>query len=283
MKKSDSKILRNSQSKASTWQIYDIIKPAVLQGGVKTIIYVTGDTHRDFTRFNTDIFPEQKEMTKNDYVIICGDFGIWDNSAEEKYWMQWLDKKTFTTLFVGGNHENYDMLRALPIEEWHGGNVQRVRSSILHLMRGQMFEIKGKRFFTMGGASSHDIQDGILEPNDPDFKKKKRKLDRLGALYRINHVSWWPDELPTDEEYTTARENLERCDWRMDYLVTHCCPTSVQDKLSNGFYRSDHLTDFFEEVRQKCSFQYWLFGHYHENRLIDNRYVLLYEQITRII
>lgn len=40
------------------------------------MIYLTGDTHAEFKhRFNTDNFPEQKEMTKDDYVIICGDFG----------------------------------------------------------------------------------------------------------------------------------------------------------------------------------------------------------------
>ena len=40
------------------------------------MIYITGDTHASFKgRFSTDIFPEQKEMTKEDYLIICGDFG----------------------------------------------------------------------------------------------------------------------------------------------------------------------------------------------------------------
>ena len=28
-------------------------------------------------------FPEQKEMTKADFVIICGDFGFWDESGEQ--------------------------------------------------------------------------------------------------------------------------------------------------------------------------------------------------------
>ena len=79
------------------------------------MIYVTGDTHGDFRRFSTDIFPEQKEMTKEDFVIICGDFGgIWcqeDNRKamkNENYWLDWLDQKPFTTLFVCGNHENFD-------------------------------------------------------------------------------------------------------------------------------------------------------------------------------
>ena len=67
------------------------------------MIYITGDTHADFTRFSTDKFPIQKEMTKNDYVIICGDFGeIWNylvESTYEKYLLNWLNEKKFTTLF----------------------------------------------------------------------------------------------------------------------------------------------------------------------------------------
>ena len=39
------------------------------------MIYITGDCHRNFERFNRSIFPEQQEMTKEDYVIVCGDFG----------------------------------------------------------------------------------------------------------------------------------------------------------------------------------------------------------------
>ena len=33
------------------------------------MIYITGDCHSNFERFNTWNFPEQKEMTKDDYVI----------------------------------------------------------------------------------------------------------------------------------------------------------------------------------------------------------------------
>ena len=41
------------------------------------MIYITGDTHGDWmSRLNVHVFPEQKEMTKDDTVIICGDFGI---------------------------------------------------------------------------------------------------------------------------------------------------------------------------------------------------------------
>ena len=35
------------------------------------MIYITGDTHGDFLRFNTSAFPEQRQMTRDDSVIIC--------------------------------------------------------------------------------------------------------------------------------------------------------------------------------------------------------------------
>ena len=103
------------------------------------MIYITGDTHSDFTRFSTDKFPIPKEMTKEDYAIICGDFGgVWTfekESNQEKYWLDWLNSKNFTTLFVDGNHENFTRLYNYPVEEWHGGKVHKIRDSVLHLMR----------------------------------------------------------------------------------------------------------------------------------------------------
>ena len=116
------------------------------------MIYVTGDCHGEFIRFNKKYFPEQKEMSKEDFVIICGDFGgVWNKDYESKYetvQLDWLESQSFTTLFVSGNHENYDRLDAYPVEEWKGGKIQRIRPSIIHLMRGQVYTIDGKRLST---------------------------------------------------------------------------------------------------------------------------------------
>lgn len=180
------------------------------------MIYITGDCHADFRRFDTDIFPEQNDMTKEDYVIICGDFGgIWDKdkeSAREKWWLDWLEAKPYTTLFVDGNHENFDRLYDCPVEEWHGGKVHKIRETVIHLMRGQVFEIDGKKIFTFGGARSHDISGGILELNDPNFRAKKKKLDQGYEPYRINHLTWWEREMPSQEEMDEGRRNLEEND-----------------------------------------------------------------------
>ena len=39
------------------------------------------------------------------------------------------------------------------------------------------------------------------------------------------------------------------------------------------------LTDFFDEVRERCQFKYWFFGHYHENMVVEKKFAMLYEQI----
>lgn len=240
------------------------------------MIYVTGDTHAEFHRFSQKVF----SATAEDYVIICGDFGgVWDRSAEQKYWLDWLAEKPWTTLFVDGNHENYDLLATYPVERWHDGNVHFIRSNVIHLMRGQVFEIEGLRFFVMGGAASHDIDSGILELDDPDFYVKRRRLDRARALYRINHLSWWKEEMPSEEEYAEGLDNLEKVGNQVDVILSHCAPSSIQDIFSGCFYKKDQLTNYLDHIRERCRFKRWFFGHYHENMEVGQKYVMLYEKI----
>ena len=250
------------------------------------MIFITGDCHQDYRRLNTQNFPEQKEMTKEDYVIICGDFGgVWakdGESKEEKHLMDWLEGKPFTTLFVDGNHENFDRLYAYPVERWQGGKVHKIRPSVIHLMRGQVFEIDEKRIFTFGGASSHDISGGILDRSDPNFAKKKKELDRKWISYRINRESWWAQELPSREEMAEGRRNLAACGNKVDFIVTHCCASSTQALLGGSLFRPDIATDYFEELRRTVTFQKWFFGHYHDNRNVNAKEILLYEQIIQI-
>jgi len=252
------------------------------------MIYITGDTHGGFERrFNMHNFREQRHMTRDDYVIICGDFGgIWDvggESRQEKHWLAWFAKKSLALLFVDGNHENFERLCKYPVREWHGGKVHEIRPSILHLMRGQVFEIDGKTIFTFGGASSHDITGGILDKDDPQFKKKKKQLDRDYISYRINNVSWWEQEMPSEEEMEEGKRNLKAHDYTVDFIITHCCSTSTQEEFGDrSLYKPDMATDYFEQIKRCVTFRKWFFGHYHDNMNVNNREIMLYEQIIRI-
>lgn len=138
-------------------------------------------------------------------------------------------------------------------------------------------------FFTMGGAKSHDTEDGILEPGAPDFERKLLMLQRKPrARYRINHISWWAQEMPSEEEYAEARKNLAKVDWAVDYVITHCAPTSIA-LMENRHNEADPLTDFLQEVKERAHYHYWLFGHYHDNRAIDEKHILLWDQIIQVI
>ena len=196
------------------------------------MIYVTGDTHGTY-----DI-QKLKEYswtgcTKNDYLIICGDVGVcWYGNIEDTILQTWYRNLPLTILFIDGNHENFDLLNNYPIERWNGGNVHFITPTHIHLMRGQVFTIEGKTFFTMGGARSTD-----------------KEMRQVG-------VSWWEEEMPSYQEYETALHNLEKYDNKVDYIITHCC-SSVALKAIDRWYVTDQLTSFFWELEKTVDYKQW--------------------------
>ena len=256
------------------------------------MVYITGDCHADFHRFSVKNFPDQKEMTREDFVIICGDFGgVWTkgkSSKEEKWWLDWLGIKPFTVVFVDGNHENFDRLFGdeFPVVDFCGGRAHKIRDNVYHLIRGYVYEFCGKKFWAFGGASSHDIRHGILDRDrfrsDEEFIETVKKWERDGREFRINHLSWWEEELPTQREMNFGCEQLDAHDNEVDYIITHCAPQHVASVLSRGEYIPDSLTSFFNVISESVRFHRWFFGHYHiEGRLMDG-YFALYRSIIRI-
>ena len=253
------------------------------------MIYITGDCHGEFSKLSAHSFPEQKEMTKDDFVIICGDFGaVWNAkgaSPSEEYWLKWLDEKPFTTLFVDGNHENFDRLNSeFEIIPFHGGKAHKLNNSVYHLMRGEIFELDGKTFFAFGGAQSHDIDDGILSredfASDYAFREKARRWRKARKNFRIKNETWWEQELPCDEEIENAERNLERVNRTVDYVISHCAPYSIA--AAAAFEKANRLTMYFEDLARRLSFKYWFFGHYHDDRKIMGKFILLYDQIIKL-
>ena len=251
------------------------------------MIFITGDIHGDPVRLGSHSFYEQKEMTKDDVVIICGDFGlVWDfrgESKEEKYWLKWLEDKPFTTVFVDGNHENFKRLYSYPVKEWNGGKVHEIRPHVLHLMRGEIYDIEGLKFFAFGGASSHDIQDGIIDPDeDEDWHKTASKWDRERKIFRIKNVSWWEEELPTHEEMQNGINNLKKVGNKVDYIITHSPSASVIALIGHGLYEQDILTKYLEDIRSIVEYKKHFCGHMHVDHAVNSKDIILYEQIIRI-
>lgn len=56
----------------------------------------------------------------------------------------------------------------------------KIRDSVIHLIRGEIFDIDNKKFFTFGGARSHDIADGIL--NIDEYEKIYKGIKNIKRL-----------------------------------------------------------------------------------------------------
>lgn len=134
-------------------------------------------------------------------------------------------------------------------------------------MRGEIFEIDGKTFFTFGGTSSHYIQEGIL---DLDEEEKIYEYRKRETYFRIRDFSWWDLELPTNEEMQNGINNLEKVNFKVDYIISHCCPTNVQAMLGGIKYKRDILMNYLQEISEKCEFKKWYFRHYHGNRQVNS-------------
>lgn len=181
------------------------------------------------------------------------------------------------------------MIAEYPVEMWNGGKVRHiVRDRIILLERGQVFHMEGKSFFTFGGASSHDIQGGILDRNSPDFRKNKKQAIRSGLPYRIRNESWWEQELPSEVEMQEGRSNLSEVDYSVDYVISHCLSGGMQDKLESYYgggsrlYEQDILTNYFDELEGKLQYRVWFCGHYHVNLQLDEKHMILYKDIVSL-
>lgn len=230
------------------------------------MIYVTGDTHGNAERFDKIRTPEGNELTADDKLIICGDFGFvfyhksyineFKKSEED---LDYLENLPYEILFVSGNHENFDRLAEYPEEIRYGGRVKKIRSNIYLLMRGEIFSIEHKTFFAMGGAYSMD-------------RAKRRK-----------GYTWWNQELPDKTEYRNASDNLKKYDHKVDYVITHTAPQTVIYLMGkHPDYHDAELTGFFDWMWHDVDFKHWYFGHWHDDKKVDLKATVCYEKTLRI-
>jgi predicted phosphohydrolase len=223
-------------------------------------IFVTGDIHGDpMERLSSQNFPTGKTLTKDDIVIVAGDFGIifCDHikyEYREQYLLKWLRDKPWTTLFVGGNHENWDKLRNLPLVEKFDSKLGKVNDSVYFIPNGSLLTINGKTFWCMGGAMSTDIAYRINYQN-----KTREKI-------------WWEEEIPTRQEMDRGVRLLESVDCKVDYIITHTMPTECVEEFSRKYlFYYDRQVDPTARYLQfivnelKPTFREWYCGHFHKN------------------
>lgn len=231
-------------------------------------ILITGDTHGEIDIKKFQVSKKIAELNEEDYLIILGDFGgIWDGSKIDEDILNMYADFPFTTLFIDGNHENFNLLEKYPVEDYCGGKIHKIRPNLLHLMRGYKFTIAGKTFLAIGGARSTD--------------RDTREED----------VDWWAQEMISDEEKNRVRKLLEK-EKEFDYILTHCAPTTCLYHLMSYVFREDQdeFVEFLDrEVLPVVDFKTWYFGHYHRNidftigGDLNKHFIGLYGLITEIV
>lgn len=204
-------------------------------------ITITGDTHGDPILSRFFGIPENYKKV----IIVCGDFGyIWDNSKKEQRLLNKLKELHSMILFVPGNHENYDLLETYPVVTKFGGNVRMIANNIYQLMTGEIYNIGGRTFLALGGAESIDKD------------------------LRVEHKSWWRQEIPSEEEIANAKTNLAKVGNKVDYIISHTAYPAAIEAL--GFDPSnDKVSEMLQWFKDNVEFRHWYFGHMHKNRELE--------------
>ena len=229
------------------------------------MVYITGDLHGNQVLWYQSI---NSFLENGDIIIIPGDFGV--GFFDGRYWPEemfynFLAEQEYTVLFIDGNHENFDKLKNYPISVWHGGKVQFIRKNVIHLMRGEIYDIDGKTFFCFGGGYSLDKD------------------------YRVPGRTWWSDEMPNEEEYRRATKSLEASNRKVDYILTHTAPADTVEYMSrmnlgivNTIAEELPLTNYLQWICENVTYDKWYFGHFHIDKTLWRNQFAVFDAIRHI-
>ena len=229
------------------------------------MVYLTGDPHGRWD----EVLSIAPLLQPGDKLILGGDNNYGMTPGQEKNFDQMERELPIEILLLDGNHENFDALNALPVETWCGGKVHRIRKNIVHLMRGEIFTIEGHTIFAFGGGHSPD----------------KARQQALGH--------WWPQELPSEEEYQNAEANLRALREQnrpLDFIVTHIAPSAALEYLSivkrdirNEVSEDWDLVDFLNRISYEWkTTKKWYFGHYHVDAALYGSYFALLHAVREL-
>ena len=218
------------------------------------MIYITGDTHGDIDLKKISLYFGREYSNEKDVLFILGDGGfVWDKSVQSI--QKLLMSTKATVIYIDGNHENFDLLNDFPVVTKFGAKMHKITDRLFHVLRGEIAIVNGLKFLCLGGATSID--------------KARRK----------NHESWWEAENISDDDIANALSNLEKCNHQVDYVLTHCAPSSIVSKLG---YSTDQNTDILETLSKKICFSQWYFGHYHIDKRVNYLFVCFYQEIKKL-
>ena len=218
------------------------------------MIYLISDPHGGESLKGLESF--LKIGTDKDVLIILGDLGIkFEDTDENQKFTKWFFSLNKQIALVEGNHENHAFINSFPSDTWCGGEVHRLSDSIVHLKRGNIYEIEGKTFFVMGGS------------------KSSAKWKEMGL--------WFDGEEPTGEELSLAYSNLNKYNHKVDYVLTHKYVNYKE--IENNKYPPLSLEGLTKYIDENVTFSHWYSGHWHINKVIDATHTIVYDEPIPIV
>lgn len=248
------------------------------------MIYITGDTHRNFKRVRD--FCEKNNTSKEDVLIILGDAGInYYLDESDLFLKEELQELPITLFCIRGNHEvRPDDINTYEIRYWHSGNdrlcgfwdrpnrpsgygggavfVEPDFPNLIFAQDGETYYINNKKFLVIGGAYSID------------------------KWYRISHgLRWFKNEQLRFSERVKIEKEIKDNNYSFDYILSHTCPYNTRPehlflKGVNQNTVDTTMEKWLQDIADKINFKRWYFGHYHGDW--DNgKYSMLYEKIVR--
>ena len=125
-------------------------------------------------------------------------------------------------------------------------------------MRGQVFNIDGKKIFAFGGGYSID------------------------KYMRRPHISWWPQEMPTKEEMDEGIDNLKAVDNKVDYIITHTAPEDTMNMFHPYHPEEKPLNNYLEYIRENVEYRQWYFGHMHGDRELWRNQTMVFQALRNM-
>ena len=224
-------------------------------------LFLCGDCHNDVDihKLTTKKFPIQKELTKDDVMVVLGDWGaIWFGNSKDNYMINWWDNKPWTTFVVLGNHCNYNAIEKLPEVYKFGNSCYKAGNSIYIAKSGNIYTICGEKCLAINGADSYD-------------------RDR-----RTENINWWRQERITQDDYNNASISLAQNNDEIDFLFTHTGGSEVCRFLGFNPTPSDYWIDMIKEtISPDCRYKHYC-GHYHVDKIVYRNIRILYDDIVLV-
>ena len=211
------------------------------------MIYITGDTHRDFSRLDGLNFND------DDILIVLGDAGInYYLNDEDIRFKKYLKRYNVKLFCIRGNHEERpENITSYKEVDMFGGKVfiEDAYPNLIFAKDGEVYNIDGKSVLVIGGAYSIDKN------------------------YRLMYGhKWFKDEQLSQDEMDNIYEKVNGK--HFDIVLSHTCLYKYEPRevFMSGIdqYKVDQSMEYFLYIIEgSIHYDKWYCGHYHTEKIVD--------------